>query len=85
MFSHSLALPSVIKLWNFVFTRGATFLIQFALAVFSKYKSIIVKTEFDDLGQLIKTKLRDLREDVLRDFVFTYNYIGFYLFTRFEL
>jgi len=39
LFSHQLSVQNVLKVWNFLFTKGRTFLIQLCLAIFQKYQS----------------------------------------------
>lgn len=63
LYSYHLSLPKIVKLWNFYFIRGKSFLIQFGLAIFSIYESSILSMDQDEVPIFLKNQLNDLSDN----------------------
>jgi len=63
LFSHQLSVQNVLKVWNFLFTKGRTFLIQLCLAIFQKYQNAILQMDAYEVGPFLKNELNELPID----------------------
>jgi len=63
LFSHQLSVQNVLKVWNFLFTKGRTFLIQLCLAIFQKYQNVILQMDAYEVGPFLKNELNELPID----------------------
>jgi len=61
--------------------RGYSFLIQFGLAIFSKYQDEIMELSTDEIGLFLKNKLYELDENevIIKLRLFNNMFIGSYI------